>query len=76
MSKKTTIKNVDTVTPETPTTEPMFNMDEAVKTLGSVSAVIRDLAMKGHTRGTIAKMTGKRYQHVRNVLVAPVKKGA
>lgn len=41
---------------------------------GNVSRVIRVLHQEGFTTGQIAKMTGKRYQHVRNVLNEPVKK--
>ncbi len=51
-----------------------LDMDAEVKKHGSVSAVIRYLDSQGHKRGTIAKMTGKRYQHVRNVLITPIKK--
>ena len=40
----------------------------------SVSGVIRYLASTGMSRGDIARVTGKRYQHVRNVLVTPLKK--
>ena len=39
------------------------------------SAVIRMLASEGFSRAQIAKSLGKRYQHVRNVLIAPPKKG-
>jgi hypothetical protein len=41
----------------------------------SVSGVIRYLASTGMSRGDISRVTGKRYQHVRNVLVTPLKKG-
>ena len=41
---------------------------------GNVSSVIRHLSSLGYTRGQIASMTGKRYQHVRNVLTEPLKK--
>jgi hypothetical protein len=40
---------------------------------GSVSGAIRGLTAEGKTRGEVAKILGKRYQHVRNVLVTPVK---
>lgn len=40
----------------------------------TVSAVIRFLDAAGIKRGDIAKITGKRYQHVRNVLTQPLKK--
>jgi hypothetical protein len=44
-------------------------MDECVST----SAKIRYLASTGMSRGDIARVTGKRYQHVRNVLITPLK---
>lgn len=50
-----------------------FNLDEALKQAGTKSALIRDLAAKGKTRSEIAKMLNIRYQHVRNVLSAPLK---
>jgi hypothetical protein len=40
---------------------------------GSTSGAIRALAAEGKSRGEIAKLLGKRYQHVRNVLITPVK---
>ena len=39
------------------------------------SAAIRALATEGKTRGEIAKLLNIRYQHVRNVLITPLKKG-
>lgn len=42
---------------------------------GNVSKVIRQLSLEGYTNGQISKMLGKRYQHVRNVLTQPLKKG-
>jgi len=41
---------------------------------GNVSQTIRGMTAEGFSRGTIAKILGKRYQHVRNVLVTPLKK--
>lgn len=38
------------------------------------SALIRYLDKQGMTRGAIAKFMGIRYQHVRNVLITPIKK--
>lgn len=40
----------------------------------NISATMRYLAAEGWKRGRIAKAMNKRYQHVRNVLTAPVKK--
>ncbi len=42
---------------------------------GNVSFVIRTLHSEGFTTGNISKLLGKRYQHVRNVLTQPLKKG-
>jgi len=44
-----------------------------VMDLSTTSARIRALDAKGWTRAQIAKALGKRYQHVRNVLVTPIK---
>lgn len=38
------------------------------------SAIIRLLHAEGMSRGSIAKKLGIRYQHVRNVLITPIKK--
>lgn len=40
-----------------------------MESAGSTSSKIRSLAALGLDRSTIANITGKRYQHVRNVLV-------
>ena len=42
----------------------------------TVSAQIRYLHSKGYDRSTIATFLGKRYQHVRNVLVEDARKAA
>jgi hypothetical protein len=41
---------------------------------GSWSAVFRALTAEGKSKGEIAKLLDKRYQHVRNVLITPVGK--
>lgn len=46
---------------------------ELINQYGGVSNAIRALAAQGIERGQIAKMLDKRYQHVRNVLITPVK---
>lgn len=46
--------------------------DAAVKQHGSWSNVFRALTRDGKTKGEISKLTGKRYQHVRNVLITPL----
>ena len=51
--------------------------DQALKLvakLPTTSAKIRELDSKGFTRSEIAKLLDKRYQHVRNVLITPLKK--
>lgn len=73
MSKNNTKSQEVQTTTQVEVVEQPFNMEAAVKEHGSISAVIRHLA-KTHKRGEIAKMTGKRYQHVRNVLIQPLKK--
>lgn len=42
---------------------------------GGTSKAIRGLDKAGFDRGAIAKMLGKRYQHVRNVLITPLTGG-
>lgn len=49
------------------------NQDK-LDTLTTKSAKIRYLDSEKFTRGQIAKILGIRYQHVRNVLITPVKK--
>jgi hypothetical protein len=44
-----------------------------IKKHGTKSAAIRALIAQGKTRGEVAKMLQIRYQHVRNVLITPVK---
>ena len=44
------------------------------KDLTTVSSIIRAMTKDGHSRGQIAKSTGIRYQHVRNVLITPLSK--
>lgn len=53
---------------------PTYNLEELYKKLTTKSAVIRYLNAEGMKRGEIAKLLGIRYQHVRNVLITPVKK--
>ena len=43
--------------------------------LKNTSQIIRYLDSQNFSRSAIANFTGKRYQHVRNVLVTPLKKG-
>jgi hypothetical protein len=46
---------------------------ELIAKHGNKSKAIRALNAAGSTRGEIAKMLKIRYQHVRNVLITPVK---
>jgi hypothetical protein len=46
------------------------------ETAMTTSAKIRALAVTGKSRAEIAKILGIRYQHVRNVLITPLKRGA
>lgn len=48
-------------------------MTSTIKDLPTVSSKIRALNSEGYTRSEIATFLGKRYQHVRNVLVTPLK---
>ena len=40
----------------------------------SISQIIRNLTKDGWSKWEIHKVTGIRYQHVRNVLISPLKK--
>jgi hypothetical protein len=58
-----------------------FDASSFIASCGSLSAAIRSLHADGKSRGEIAKMLSERgklvrYQHVRNVLITPVKKTA
>lgn len=56
------------------TSEEIFNQFGGELSRGGVSKTMRGLAAEGYSTGAIAKMLGKRYQHVRNVLTQPLKK--
>ena len=45
---------------------------ELITHFGGVSKAIRGLDQAKFTRMQISKMLGKRYQHVRNVLITPL----
>ena len=61
-------------TNEIATSNNEFNLEVELKSAGSKSALIRKLNGEGYSRGAIAKMMDIRYQHVRNVLITPIKK--
>jgi hypothetical protein len=70
---------VETV--ETKLPDHVFNLpldgtgsEQFIKDSGGVSKAIRILTADNWPRGVVAKMLNKRYQHVRNVLITPVKK--
>ena len=65
---------------QAPVAEPVSPQKEAAKKIAAeiaaiptASGKIRFLNSKGLTRYQIAKILGIRYQHVRNVLITPVK---
>lgn len=49
------------------------NPEAIIAKHGNKSKAIRALAAEGMKTGDIAKKLGLRYQHVRNVLITPVK---
>lgn len=51
------------------------NDESELEGMKTVSSKIRYLAGQGKSRAEIAKILNIRYQHVRNVLVTPLKKG-
>lgn len=55
-------------------TTPAYDVEGLMKKFVTKSAVIRHLDSEGVKRGEIAKMLNIRYQHVRNVLITPIKK--
>jgi len=61
-------------TATTKKTFPDFDRITFLKQHGTKSAAIRKLSADGKSRGDIAKMLDIRYQHVRNVLITPIKK--
>jgi len=61
--------------PTTPASQE-FDAAKFVQEVGTKSAAIRRLTAEGKTRSEVAKMLGIRYQHVRNVLITPIKKEA
>ena len=71
-------KNVEaTVETKVEATKVEFNQvayDALLAEHKTISGVIRHLASTGISRGDISRITGKRYQHVRNVLTQPLKK--
>jgi hypothetical protein len=54
--------------------EVVFDAAAYVKQHVTKSGAIRALTVEGKSRSEIAKMLKIRYQHVRNVLITPIKK--
>ncbi len=54
------------------TSDQKSTMTDIIKGLETTSSKIRALNAKGYKRADIARFLGKRYQHVRNVLVTPL----
>lgn len=53
-----------------------YDRDELLSKFGTKSAAIRYLDSEGLSRSAIAKLLDIRYQHVRNVLITPLKKSS
>jgi len=71
-------KSVEQVT-QIVTTPPTYNVQELMTKYTTKSATVRYLSSKGLTRSQILKIMKEMfpnmlYQHVRNILVTPVKK--
>lgn len=56
--------------------ESKFDAAAFIAKHGTKSAAIRQLNADGKTRTEIKNLLGIRYQHVRNVLITPIKKQA
>lgn len=74
MSKSNTAKKSETV--ETPKVDVKPIDVTKYAGLSTKSAKIRSMFADGYTRSQIAKALDIRYQHVRNVLVEPLKRTA
>ena len=61
-----------TKTTKATATDQVSPVDYALNELPTTSARIRYLDSEGLSRSEIAKALGKRYQHVRNVLITPI----
>lgn len=54
------------------TQTPQIDISTLYQEMGNWSKVFRYLHSTGMSKGDIAKICGKRYQHVRNVLITPL----
>ncbi len=75
MSKKSNKVTVEAVAVEAVENKAVLTAEQqtAFEALPTTSSKIRFLDSAGVERKTIAKMLNKRYQHVRNVLITPIK---
>ena len=71
---KAAAKTKDKAVTENKTVSITAAQTKAINGMSTVSAKIRYLDSEGYERGEIAKALGKRYQHVRNVLITPITK--
>jgi len=71
-------KSITTSTTTPSTSTPTITSIEELNKLGHVtkSSQIRYLHSLGHSRSSIATHLNIRYQHVRNVLITPIKKSS
>lgn len=70
---KTNAQTVESNEPEAVVAQPQFELPKLMETHKTKSNVIRFLAAQGWTRSQIASFMNIRYQHVRNVLIQPLK---
>jgi len=70
-----TPNNATSVASDTKTETPKVDLSK-YNGLSTKSSKIRAMSHDGMSRGDIAKVLGIRYQHVRNVLVQPLKRPA
>jgi hypothetical protein len=78
MAKQTTATKAPQEVTKSPPTQPegleQYDFQALLEKHKTKSAVIRYLTQEGLSRSDIAKVTGLRYQHVRNVQLMPIGK--
>jgi uncharacterized protein YbbC (DUF1343 family) len=72
MAKNVTATEVKVEAPVSAVDKFKSQLPELLEKHKTMSAVFRFLKAEGLTTGEIAKVTEKRYQHVRNVLITPL----
>lgn len=60
----------------TTTTKEVRTSSDIIKQYGNKSGAIRGLTAEGYLRSEVAKLLNIKYQHVRNVLITPIKRPA